>query len=417
MKILLCHGYYTQRGGEDRSFEEERELLVAAGHEVIEYVRRNDDMHALGAVRSLATTLWNRAAAAAVEKLVRRQRPDVVHCTNIFPLISPAVCHVAHRNGAAVVQALRNYRLLCANASLLRDGRPCEDCVGRLLPWPAIVHRCYHGSAGHSTAVAAMQMLHRAIGTWRKKIDAFFTLTEFARQKFVDAGFPADRVHVKYNSVLPDPRVGRGAGGYAAFAARLAPEKGVACLLEAWRRHPTLPSLKIVGDGPLSNSVAAAAAADPRIEWLGHQPESEVHRVFGAARAVLMPSIWYETFGRTIAEAFAGGTPVIASRLGAMAELVDEGRTGWLFAPDDADDLAKCVRACWTTPLGTMGEMRTAARAAYERRFTAVRNYSRLMEIYGLALDASRRRLRNTLIAGNRAAAIAMAGAHAGDMH
>jgi glycosyltransferase involved in cell wall biosynthesis len=390
MKILLCHGYYTQRGGEDRSFEEERELLAAAGHQVVEYVRRNEDMHAQGAVRSLATTVWNWAAAADVTQLVARERPDVVHCTNTFPLISPAACHVAHRHGAAVVQALRNYRLLCANASLLRDGQPCEDCVGRLVPWPALVHRCYHDSAGHTTAVVAMQMFHRAVGTWRRKVDAFFTLTQFARQKFVDAGFPADRVHVKYNSVLPDPGAGAGDGGYAAFAARLSPEKGVACLLDAWRRHPELPPLRIVGEGPMAGEVAAAAATDPRIEWLGHLPESGVHRVFGAARAVIMPSIWYETFGRTIAEAFAGGTPVIASQLGAMAELVDPGRNGWLFKPNDADDLARSVRQCWATPAEELGPMRTAARAEYERNFTAERNYAALMEIYESALHHAR---------------------------
>lgn len=416
MKILLCHGYYTQRGGEDRSFEEERELLIAGGHDVVEYVRQNNDMHALGPTQSLATTLWNRSAAADFENLVRRERPDVVHCTNIFPLISPAVCHVAHRHGAAVVQALRNYRLLCANASLLRDGRPCEDCIGKALPWPAIIHRCYHDSTGHTAAVAAMQVLHRAIGTWRRKIDAFFTLTHFARQKFVDAGFPADRLHVKYNSVVPDPGVGDGSGGYAAFAARLAPEKGVACLLAAWRNHPDLPPLKIVGAGPLSGDVAAAAAADSRIEWLGHKSEAEVHRVFGSARAVIMPSIWYETFGRTIAEAFAGGTPVVASRLGAMAELVADGRTGWLFAPTDADDLARRVRHCWSTPTDSYEVMRIAAREIYEREFTAQRNYDRMLEIYEIGLDAARRRRRSPLPTSQRAGVIALASAGAGDV-
>jgi glycosyltransferase involved in cell wall biosynthesis len=392
MKILLCHGYYTQRGGEDRSFEEERDLLVANGHGVVEYVRRNDDMHALGPIKSLATTLWNRAAAADVEALIRHERPDVVHCTNIFPLISPAVCHVAHRHGVAVVQALRNYRLLCANASLLRDGRPCEDCVSGLLPWPAIVHRCYHGSAGHSAAVAAMQVAHRMIGTWRRTVDAFFTLTHFARQKYIDAGFPADRLHVKHNSVHPDPGVGAGDGGYVAFAARLAPEKGVGTLLEAWRRNAFLPPLKIVGEGPLASTVAAAAAADSRIEWLGHVPEAEVHRVFGAARAVIMPSIWYETFGRTIAEAFAGGTPVIASRLGAMAELVDDGRTGWLFAAGDAGDLANKVAASLELSSHDGVAMRAAARRKYESCFTPALNYERLMEIYERAVTAARSR-------------------------
>jgi glycosyltransferase involved in cell wall biosynthesis len=390
MKILLCHTYYTQRGGEDRSFEEERELLRGAGHEVIEYVQHNDAMNAMGRVAAAATTVWNRRAAADVAELVRTRTPDVVHCTNTFPLLSPAVCRAAHRGGAAVVQALRNYRLLCAGSYLLRDDRPCEDCIGRSVPWPAVVHRCYRDSAAASAAVAAMQVVHRAAGTWRRHVDAFFTLTEFARGKFLAAGFPADRVHVKYNSVHPDPGVGDGAGGFFAFAGRLSPEKGVATLLKAWRLDATLPPLKVIGDGPLAPQVAAAAADDPRIEWLGHRTEADVHGIFGRAMGVIVPSVWYETFGRTIAEAFAGGTPVIASRLGAMAELVADGRTGWLFAPGDAANLARAVAACRDTEDGPRATLRVAARAEYERQFTPMSNYRRLLEIYELALATAR---------------------------
>lgn len=392
MKVLLCHTYYTQRGGEDRSFEEERDLLQNAGHDVLQYVRRNDDLNAMGRPAQVAATLWNRRAAREVAHLVRRESPDVVHVTNTFPLLSPAVCRAAHGSGAAVVQALRNYRLLCAGGYLLRQGRPCEDCIGRATPWPAVVHRCYRESATASGAVAAMQVLHRAVGTWRNRVDAFFTLTEFARSKFVAAGLPADRVHVKNNSVHPDPGAGDGAGGYVAFAARLSAEKGVAALLAAWAIDRSLPRLVVVGDGPLGADVSAAAASDARIEWRGRQSEAEVHRVFAGAAAVVVPSLWYETFGRTIAEAFAGGTPVIASRLGAMSELVDHGRTGWLAPPADPRALAAAVRGCMELPQEQRRQMRAAARQEYDQRFTAAHNYRRLIEIYHAAIESARRR-------------------------
>jgi glycosyltransferase involved in cell wall biosynthesis len=385
MKVLLCHAYYTQRGGEDRSFEEERELLTAHGHRVIEYLRQNDELTRMNGLRAATATLWNRRAAGEVAALIRHEQPDVVHCTNTFPLISPAVCHAAHRAGVAVVQALRNYRLLCAGAYLMRDGRPCEDCLGRTVPWSAVAHRCYRDSAAASMAVAAMQLLHRALGTWRNKVDAYFTLTEFARQKFIDAGFPAERVHVKYNCVHPDPGVGRGDGNYAVMAGRLSPEKGVATLLDAWRRHADLPPLKILGDGPLAVNVQAAAASDPRIEWLGERAAAEVHGTIAAAAVLLVPSVWYETFGRTIAEAYAAGTPVIASRLGAMVELVDEGVTGWLFEPGNVEDIAAKVRTAAALPTDQYLKFRHAARAAYERKFTPAQNYDRLMEIYDIA--------------------------------
>lgn len=392
MKVLLCHSYYTQRGGEDRSFEEERELLQANGHQVIEYVRRNEELVGVGGVKAAWTTLWNRQAARDVAELIRTHRPDVLHATNTFPLISPSVCDVAHRDGVAVVQALRNYRLLCANSYLMRDGRPCEECVGRAIPWPAVRHRCYRESAAASAVVGAMQVTQRVRGVWRNRVDAFFTLTEFARQKFVDAGMPAERIHVKYNSVSPDPGVGSGAGGYVALVGRLSPEKGIATALAAWERHATLPPLVVVGDGPMMSQVQAAAARDSRISCLGELSNIEAQRVIGNAVALLMPSLWYETFGRTIAEAYATGTPVVASRLGAMAELVDDGVAGALFTAGDPIDLAAKVLRITSASAAERDAMRTAARRAYERRFLPQHNYTRLLEIYAAALESSQQR-------------------------
>lgn len=396
MKVLLCHTYYTQRGGEDRSFEEERELLIANGHCVIEYVRRNDEAASQGSLAAASNTLWNRQAAREVTELIRRDAPDVMHCTNTFPLISPAVCHAARREGVAVVQALRNYRLLCAGAYLMRDGRPCEDCIGRLAPWPAVVHRCYRESTTASAAVAAMQMLHRALGTWRRTVDAFFTLTEFAREKFVGAGFPVERVHVKHNCVQPDPGVGDGSGEYAVFAGRLSPEKGVGTLLEAWRLDARLPPLMVVGDGPLLKEVESAAARDPRITATGLLGAGDVHRLMRSAAVVVVPSLWYETFGRTIAEAYAVGAPVVASRLGAMAELVEDGVTGLQFKAGDAGDLAAKVRQVVEATADERLARRRRARGAFESRFTPQRNYDRLIEIYDLALRHAAQRSTRT---------------------
>ncbi|MAT69385.1 MAG: glycosyl transferase family 1 [Planctomycetaceae bacterium] len=385
MKVLLCHTRYLNRGGEDRSFEEERDLLRAAGHEVIEYVRHNEDMAAMSSLRAAAVTVWNRQAAREVAALIDQRTPAVLHATNTFPLISPAACHVAHRRGVAVVQALRNYRLLCAGAYLMRDGRPCEDCVGRALPLPALRHKCYRDSVSATAAVTAMQVTHRVLRTWRRRVDAFFTLTEFARGRFVAGGFPADRVHVKHNCVAPDPGVGPGDGRHVVWAGRLSPEKGVATLLRAWRENSHLPPLEIIGDGPLADDVAAAAAHDERISCLGHVSASEVQSRIGRARALLITSEWYETFGRTIAEAYAAGTPVIASALGAMQELVEPGRTGWQFRAGDPRDLAAAVAAVASQSPEAHEDMRRAARRQYDTRFTPRKNLQRLLEIYRIA--------------------------------
>jgi glycosyltransferase involved in cell wall biosynthesis len=241
-----------------------------------------------------------------------------------------------------------------------------------------------------------MQVLHRTLGVWRRKVDAFFTLTHFAREKFIDAGLPAERIHVKYNSVGEPHRLSRdGHGEYMAFVGRLSAEKGIATLLEAWNSDRSLPRLKIAGDGPLSSAVQAAAAADRRIEWLGRLQTAEVNGLIASARALVMPSVWYETFGRTIAEAFAAGTPVIASNLGAMAELVADGRTGRLFEPGNAAALAARARRVATAPPAEISAMRAAARREYLSRFTPEHNYARLLDIYEIArASADARRLQ-----------------------
>jgi glycosyltransferase involved in cell wall biosynthesis len=392
MKVLLCHTYYMQRGGEDCCFEEERDYLRAHGHEVVEYVRRNDEMTQLNPLAAAAATLWNRKAAREVLELIQRERPAVMHNTNTFPVISPAACHAAHRAGVPVVQALQNYRWLCANGYLMRDGGPCETCLSKRLPWQAVVHRCYRDSAAASSVVVGMQMLHHRLGNFISKVDAFFAPTEFARQRFIAGGFPADRTHVKLNFVSCDPGEGAGEGGYVFFAGRLSPEKGVATMLDAWRLDPALPRLVIAGDGPLAASVQTAAERDGRIEWRGALPLAEVHKLMAAASAVMMPSLWYETFGRTIVEAFAVGTPVIASRLGAMAELVEDGRTGFHFRAGDAADLAAKVRRVQQLKASELATMRRTARTSYESRFTAAQNYVRLMEIYDLAIQYAQMR-------------------------
>jgi glycosyltransferase involved in cell wall biosynthesis len=394
MKVLLCHSYYRQRGGEDCCFEEERDMLRSHGHEVVEYVRNNSELENLNPLAAAAATVWNRRAAREFGALVEREQPDIVHCTNTFPLISPAACHAAHRAGAPVVQALHNYRWLCAGTYLMRDGAPCEECVGRSIPWPAIRHRCYRHSAAASAVVAGMQVVHRTLGNWVSKVDAFFTLTQFAKERLAAGGFPAERIHVKSNSVHPDPGEGRGAGGYVVFVGRLSPEKGVATLLEAWRADASLPPLVIAGDGPLLEQVKLAAAQGQRLSWRGQLPLTQVHELIGNAVALVMPSVWYETFGRTIAEAFATGTPAIVSRLGAMAELVEDGRTGWHFQAGEARDLAAAIHRLQAMPSTELDAMRRAARSEYERRFTPARNYARLIEIYEIAQAEAERRRR-----------------------
>ncbi|MFB2898801.1 glycosyltransferase, partial [Aerosakkonemataceae cyanobacterium BLCC-F50] len=211
----------------------------------------------------------------------------------------------------------------------------------------------------------------------------YITLSQFAREKFIEGGFPAEKIVVKPNFVDPDPGVGTGLGGYALFVGRLSQEKGLDTLLAAWEQLKNPMPLKIVGEGPLAGEVAKAAQKSPKIEWLGRKPMAEVHALMGEAMVLIFPSKWYETFGRVAVEAFAKGTPVIAANIGAIAELVEHGRTGLRFQPGNATDLAAQVE--WVLQHQQQWElMRQEARAQYLAKYTAQQNYQRLMEIYAL---------------------------------
>lgn len=388
MRILMCHNFYMEPGGEDLVFADEGWLLESHGHEVIRYTRHNDDIEGMGGWNAARATLWNRRTLHEVRKLIRQERPELLHCHNTFPLISPSIYTAANEAKVPVVQTLHNFRLLCPSALFLRNGRPCEDCLGKLLAWPGIVHRCYRRDRAATAVVAGMLAVHRLRGTWTQQVQQFIALSEFSRQKFVEGGLPPQRLAIKANSMRDDPGCGGGRGDYAIFIGRLAVEKGLETLLAAWQRLREPLILKIVGDGPLADQVRAAAVSDSRIEFLGHRSSEEVLALLGDARCLLTPSICYENCPKSLIEAYAKGTPVIASRLGAMLEMVEHGRTGLFFEAGNADDLARSVEQLGATG-GGLQEMRLAARGLYEQKYCAEKNYSALMDIYSKLLSSN----------------------------
>jgi glycosyltransferase involved in cell wall biosynthesis len=395
MTILMVHNYYRQSNpsGENVSFDSEVRLLRERGHRVILYTRQSDEIEQYSARDKLGLaldTIWSREAVRSLRNLISMTRPSVAHFQNTFPLISPAAYRACSELGVPVVQTLRNYRLHCPSAVFYRDGRTCEDCLGRSVPWPGVVHACYRGSRAATAVVAGMLTIHRALGTWTDMVDLYITLTEFARQKLTQGGIPPERIKVKPNFVHPDPGPGDHGGGYAIFVGRLGTEKGVETLLRSWELLSNRVPLKIVGDGPLAGRVAAAAQRTPGLEWLGRRTEREAYELMGDATVLIFPSKLYETFGRVAVEAFAKGTPVIASDLGAVAEVVEHGRTGLLFAPGDPGELAARVDWAWGHPREMLAIGREARRE-YETKYGAESNYLRLVELYDLAGARCRR--------------------------
>lgn len=389
MRVLMLHNRYLFPGGEDLSYTTDVGLLQRAGHEVQTIEEHNDRIHRLGSLRSAARTVWSQEAYTRVRRELRQQRYDILHVQNFFPLLSPSVYYAARAEGVAIVQTLRNYRLLCPSSDLFRDRRPCELCVGKRIPWPGVLHACYRDSRAATVAVAAMLSVHRAMGTWTRCVDRYIALTPFGRDKFIQGGLPAAKIVVRPNSVCPDPGPGPGRGGFAVFVARLDEQKGVRTLLRAWRRVGSTLPLKIIGDGPLAPLVDEVVKTDANVTWLGTLSWSDTIRVIGEADLLVFCAESYEGQPRVIVEALARGTPVIAPRLGAMAGMIDEGVAGRLFSAADPESLADAIQAVIAEQT-TLALMRRAARQVFEERYAPATAATSLVKIYEAAIGARR---------------------------
>ena len=392
VKILVVHNEYQQRGGEDAVVEAETQLLAENGHTVVRYMRKNKELQDRPGLLSLKTgieTVWASRSYREVTSVLAKEKPDAAHFHNTQPLISPAAYYACAEARVPVVQTLHNYRLLCPSATLMREGEVCEACLGRSVPWPGVVHACYRGSRAATAAVAAMIAVHRAMGTWRQKVKVYVALSEFARQKFVEGGLPPERIVVKPNFMVCDPGAKKQQGEYALYVGRLSEEKGPQVLLKGWARLRAPIPLKMAGAGPLNEGLSREIAEERlgEVDLLGQVNSPVIAGLFHRARFLVLPSLCYENFPLTVAQAFACGVPVITSRLGSMAEIVTDGKTGLHFSAGDDADLAAKVGWAWTHPK-QMEIMGREARAEYEAKYTAKCGLDNLMRVYRQALES-----------------------------
>lgn len=401
MRILFVHNTYQHRGGEDSVVEAEIALMRSHGHAVETWFRSNDDIAGLSSLALARQTLWSDRTSYDLAELIRRFQPDVIHAHNIFPLISPSLYWAAGRAGVPVVQTLHNFRLMCLNALFLREGKVCEDCMGHL-PWRGVARACYRGSRAASAALAGMLTLHRGLGTYRNKVTRYIALNEFCRSKFIQGGLPAERVVVKPNfvnwiEVRPHPALrtlegpeGDGERNGLLFVGRLSVEKGVATLAQAMALLHDV-RLRVAGDGPEAGLLDGMTG----VTCLGNLTGEAVRQEMSRAAALVVPSICYENFPRTIVEAFACGLPVIASHIGALADIMHDGKTGLLFEAGNAVDLSAKLRWAKTHP-GEMKRMGQEARKEYESKYSPSINYQQLMAIYKDAIISHKDAISST---------------------
>lgn len=337
MRIAILHSRYLSgpASGENRVLGDDIKLLTDAGHEVRSWTPAPGTTpreQAQAAVRAV----WSADAVARVRELVGTWGAEIVHCHNLFPLLSPAVIREASAQGAGVVMTLHNYRLMCLAGSFHRAGHTCEECLGRV-PWRGVAHGCYRGSSLASGVLATSLMTHRSMKTF-DRVDRFLAVSDFVRKKHVEAGISAERIGVAPQFAWPTEQRD-GPGDYFLYVGRLTQEKGANSLIEAWQ--PGLGRLVVVGDGPEMTHLRSVASPD--IEFRGLVPGDSVPGLLRGAKALLVPSLTNDPAPRSVTEAYAAGVPVLASRSGGLPEVVEDGESGILVAPGAPNEWAAAV--------------------------------------------------------------------------
>ena len=378
MRILFIHTFYKLPGGEDAVVQNEINLLKQAGHEV-DLLSFNN---AGGALLKLFLMPYNALAAKQTKDRLKAFRPDIVHIHNLHFAASAAVIRAINGAKIPMVMTVHNYRLLCPSASLYFNDRLFLDSLHAAFPWEAVKKGVYQNSRIITFWLALSNYMHRKIGTW-KMVDRYIFLAEHSRQLFLQSSFDLDlqKTAIKPN-FTPDRTIAEkpSVDTYFLYVGRLTEEKGVMTLLQAFAG--TRIWLKIAGMGPLEESVRDYANFNDNIEYLGQQTREEINSLLDKATAVIFPSLWYETFGMIVAEAFAKAVPVITSDMGNMKILVTDGYNGKTFTPGDPIALRNCIEEFVKIPVEEQKLLRKNARATYELNYSPESNLKKIIEIY-----------------------------------
>ena len=400
LKALVAHNFYGDRatGGEATVFAQETELLRSNGCEVTTFERSNAEILSWNAWKK-ATLPFRLGSSAEIYRevvdLINEKRPEILHAHNYKYILTPSIFKAAKDCGVKTVLTLHNYRLICPGGQLRRGNAICEECLRKN---PARVLWRRGCASKMSTRLLQSLLYFETKKSVLENVDIFIALTEFSKRKFIEGGIPSERIWVKPNFIFdplaPKTRrdgeeeptktnddMGARRGG-AIFVGRLSSEKGAHFLIEAWR-GVDFP-LTIVGTGPEEKELRRNAPQNVR--FVGQKSRGETLKLMQNACFLVFPSICYESFGMTILEAAALGTPALASNLGGRSEITIDGETGLLFESGNFDDFRGALRRLIDEPdlRQRLGEN---ARRRYERLYTPEKNFETLMKIYRATID------------------------------
>jgi len=380
MNILILHNSYLIKGGEDESTKNEINILRQNGHNVITYIVDNKDLTGLKSISLALSTIWSVKSYRIVKKLIKENKIEIMHVQNFHPVLSPSVYYAAKSLGVPVIQSIRNYRIICPSALLFRENDLCYKCVGKSIPYHGLVYRCYRKSFAASAVVVVMLAIHNYLNTWNRKVDIYLSVSEFVKQVMVEGGIENEKILVKPNFLLTESVIKEEHEHYFVFVGRLTLEKGIKTLCNAWKILGTDIPLKVIGEGVEEVEVFKLKSEGYQVELLGKLPNKATLDIISKAKAVIVPSLWNEPFGRVVIEAYAFGIPVIASNIGGMSELVENNKTGLLFEASNSVDLANKITQLINC--SNFLEIKRNAYKKYVESFSAEKNYSFLIETY-----------------------------------
>jgi glycosyltransferase involved in cell wall biosynthesis len=328
--------------------------------------------------------VYNIRSYYEIRRLLKNDRPDLVHIHGVYPMFSPSVLVACHRAGVPVVMTVHNHNLTCPTWYHLYKGRVCEDCVGGH-EYQCVLKNCRNNIL-ESTAYALRSGVARRFRLFHDNVSLFIALTPFAKAKLMLAGFRENQIVIVPNPAsVNESAANSSEGKYVAFAGRLSPEKGLDTLLAAAAQMPDVP-FKVAGDGPILSELKARAPRN--VEFLGKIGSDELPKFYGKARLLVVPSVWFEQFPMVVLEAMARGLPVIASRIGGLPGIIEDGVTGSLFEPGNSVALMHEVRRLWEDPL-LCSRMGSAGRQKALQEYTEEAYFQNLMAVYLKAIQRS----------------------------
>ena len=395
MKILQVHNEYVYPGGEDVVAASEAALLRSLGHQVVEYRRSNTEMLKASLFKKagfyFSDIYFSRQSYADVRYLIAAERPDIAHFHNTFFMLTASAYAACYDAGLPIVQSLHNYRIMCPIGVFFRGGRVCEDCVAKGF-WRCVAGRCWRDSYLKSFLLARVVFSFRKDGIFEKKVSAFSCPSRFCKDKYLRYGLPEEKIFLKPNFIsdvfCPPAEAER---NYAVYAGALRDYKGVRTLIRVWENLEERFSLKVIGDGPLKEELVRSARGLP-VEFPGQKSLEETLEIIKNAAFLILPSECYENFPRVVVEAYSLGVPVIASRIGALAEIVEDGKTGLTFMPGDAEDLRDKIECLVADPDAVI-RMGKNARKFAEEHFNSEKYYQELMNVYQMAVEKHAQRV------------------------